>query len=211
MSQPINQHAIHPALGELDTKRGEFWLENPWQQDDHNLSSYERNRVLLNRNGNRLLDVSHLTTADSDSDSRAVITGDFTGDGMPDVLVRSVGGGALRLFENRWPKTHWLRVSLRGVKSNSLGLGAKLKFHLGKKVVWRDLNPLCSYQSQMPAEILLGLGSVERVDRITVFWPSGETGHYNSLPANRHVVLTEGHSDWKVFSATASGRKTKSD
>lgn len=210
MAQPINQRENHPALGKLDTARGEFWLNNPWQQDDHNLSAFERNRVLLNTGKRSLIDVSHQTTADLDSDSRAVVAGDFTGDGMPDLLVRSVGGGALRLFENRWPQTHWLRVSLAGVKSNSLGIGAKLRIEAGGQVIWRDLFPVCSYQSQLPAEVHVGLGKHQRVDRLTVYWPAGQTQRFDGIPADRHVLLTEGKPGWKPFARGAAANTSRS-
>ena len=56
-------------LGDQREELGEFFLANPWQQDNHNLSAYERNRVLLNAGQADFIDVSHLTTADLESDS----------------------------------------------------------------------------------------------------------------------------------------------
>lgn len=167
---------------------------NPWQDDGNNLSAYERNRVLLNAGRGSFVDVSHLTTADLDSDSRGVAAGDFNGDGMEDLMVRNVGGGPLAVFENRWPKTHWLRVSLRGVASNSLGLGAKLKLEAGGHTIWRELYPVSSYQSQLASLVYFGLGDSSRADRLTVYWPSGTTQVLSDLEADRHVRITEGDS-----------------
>ena len=196
----MNQREVHPALGKLNTELGEFWLRNPWQRDDHNLSAFERNRILLNGNrGRRLVDVSHLTNADVDSDSRGVAVGDFTGDGMPDVIVRSVGGGPLRVLENLWPKSHWLCVSLRGSQSNSLGLGAKLKFQVGKLTLWRELYPVNSYLSQLPARVHVGLGRATQVDQLTVYWPSGAVQKLQRLPADQHIKIHEGANGWKPF------------
>lgn len=163
------------------------------------MSAYERNRILLNSRSGRLLDISHLTTADLDSDSRAVSAADFTGDGMPDLIVRSVGGGPLRVFENNWPKSSWLRVSLRGVKSNSMGIGAKASFRVGELTIWRDLYPHCSYQSQLPAEFHVGLGKAEAVDELTIRWPSGIEQHFEEVPVDRHIVITEGDANWAPF------------
>jgi hypothetical protein len=201
VSQPLNQQENHPALGKMNKELGEFWLNNPWQQDDHNLSSYERNRVLLNSRTGSVLDISHLTTADIDSDSRAIAIGDFNSDGMPDLMVRSVGGGPLRIYENRWPKTNWLRVSLKGTKSNSLGLGAKLEFHVKGQVYWRTLNPVCSYQSQLPSEVHLGLGQASQIDKLIIHWPAGTVGTFENLPVNRHLLFSEDSSDWNNYSS----------
>lgn len=164
---------------------------NPWQEDNHNLSAYERNRIFLNADRGRFVEVSYLTTADLDSDSRAVAVGDFNGDGMEDMIVRNVGGGPLVMFENRWPKTHWLRVSLRGVTSNRLGLGAKLKFETKTRTMWRELYPVSSYQSQLPSHVHVGLGDADRVDRLTIYWPSGRVQTIADLPADKHMQVTE--------------------
>lgn len=187
----MNQRANHPALGKLNTELGEFWLNNPWQAGDHNLSAYERNRTLLNLQTGRFADISHVAGADLDADSRGVIAGDFTGDGMPDVVVRSVGGGPLKIFENRWPKKSWLRIALRGTKSNAMGLGAKLKFEIGQRVIWRELYPVCSYQSQMPAEVHVGLADDTMVDKLTIYWPSGIVQVIPSVKANRYLRISE--------------------
>ena len=50
MSQPENRGARVPLPGRLDSRLGEFWVENPWDiiQKGHNLSCYERKRVFLN-------------------------------------------------------------------------------------------------------------------------------------------------------------------
>ncbi len=189
----------------MNEELGEFWLRNPWQQDDHNLSSFERNRLLLNAGSGRFLDISHLTSADVDSDSRGVVAGDFTGNGMPDLIVRSVGGGPLKVFQNRWPQKRWLRVSLRGTKSNSLGLGAKLKFEVAGRTLWRELYPHCSYQSQLASEVHVGLGDAVRIDALTIYWPSGTVQELKHIPADQHIEITEGIDRWQPF-GTRRGR-----
>lgn len=195
----------------MNEKLGEFWLVNPWQDDHHNLSSYERNRILLNTRKGDLVDVSHLTTADLDSDSRAIAFGDFNNDGMPDLIVRSVGGGPLKVFENRWPKTSWLRMSLRGTKSNSLGIGAKVEIHANGTVIWRTLSPVCSYQSQLPAEIHVGLGQVSQIEKLVIHWPSGTVSTFRDVPVNRHLRFHEDSTNWnQITPAITNSVKTLS-
>ena len=81
----------------LDAKLGEFWVGNPWEivQHGHNLSAFERNRVYLNVGGRDFLDVSHLSGADTTATAAAVVAADFRNTGMPDLIVRQVGGGPL--------------------------------------------------------------------------------------------------------------------
>ncbi len=200
MTQPFNQRKQLDPAGPLDESAGEFWYVNPWKVGDTNLSAYERNRLLLNDQGRQFWDVSHLTGgADLDSDSRGIAAGDFNLDGMIDVIVRNSGGGPVAVFENRWPQTQWLKVSLRGVKSNRLGLGAKIRvetehqsLEIKHQSQWRELYPVCSFLSQMPSLAHFGLGNAPRVKRLTVRWPSGLEQSFDDLNANRHWQITEG-------------------
>lgn len=199
-------------MGKLDSELGEFWMENPWEPTAHNLSAFERNRVLLNvpvdadNSGDadhastapvsrRLRDVSTQTEADLDSDSRGVVSGDFNSDGRPDILVRSSGGGPVRLFENQWPEGkdagHWLKVSLRGRRSNTQGLGARLKLEAGHQVIYRSMQRVSSFMSQQPACLLIGLGNAPMIERLTVSWPSGKQQVLTQIASGQHLVIRE--------------------
>jgi len=183
-----------PAPGVVDQSLGEFWVTNPWDIVDkgHNLSAYERKRAFLNVEGRDFLDISYLTGADSDGDGRSVVAGDFRNDGRLDLVVRQVGGGAVLLFENQFPKAHYLTVSLRGATSNKLGIGARLTATVSGRELTRELYPHNSFRSQMPSRVHFGLGDAARIDRLTIRWPSGAVQTLDDLAADRHVVITEG-------------------
>jgi hypothetical protein len=194
VSQPFNRAAIVPAPRTPDQRIGEFWVANPWfvSGSGYNLSGYERNRVYLNNGGKDFDDISALTTADSDGDGRAVVAGDFNADGMEDLLVRQAGGGPLLLFENRFPKKHWLKVSLRGTRSNSKGIGSHLEAKVAGRRIVRELYPVNGFMAQSPAYAHFGLGDETKVDELTVRWPSGLVEHIKDVKADQHLVLTEG-------------------
>jgi hypothetical protein len=194
VSQPFNRGASVPAPGTPDKSLGEFWVDDSWNivREGHNLSAYERKRVFLNVQGKEFLDISYLTGADSDGDGRAVVAGDFRNDGRLDLVVRQVGGGPVRLFENQFEKAHYLTVSLRGTASNRLGIGARLTATVAGRDVTRELYPHNSFRSQMPSRVHFGLGDASRIDRLTVRWPSGAVQTLHDLAADRHVVITEG-------------------
>jgi hypothetical protein len=183
-----------PAPGTVDKSLGEFWVNDSWDivREGHNLSAYERKRVFLNVQGKEFLDISYLTGADSDGDGRAVVAGDFRNDGRLDLVVRQVGGGPVRLFENQFQKAHYLTVSLRGTASNRLGIGARLIATVAGRDLTRELYPHNSFRSQMPSRVHFGLGDATRIDRLTIRWPSGAVQELHDLAADRHVVITEG-------------------
>jgi len=184
-----------PLPGDLDAELGEFWVGSPFDIfREHNLSSFERNRTYLNVKGDGFLDVSFLSGADIDSDGRSVLALDIRNRGRLDLVLRQAGGGSIRIFENRLPTANYLKVSLRGTKSNKLGIGAKLVAHVAGRQIVRELYPINSYRSQMPADIHFGLAQATEVDRLVIYWPSGATQELVELPANRHLVIEEGLS-----------------
>ena len=193
MSQPGDRNASIRAPGQLDKDLGEFWVANPFEiiKQAHNLSAYERNRAFLNLGGKDFLDISYLTAADSDGDGRSVVAGDFRNTGQMDLVVRQAGGGALLLFENCFPRRHYLKVTLRGTKSNRQGIGARLIATVAGQPLVRELYPINSFSSQMPNLVHFGLGEATRVDRLVIRWPSGTVQELTDLPADRHILVDE--------------------
>jgi hypothetical protein len=194
VAQPMKRDLIVPPPGDVDSSVGEFWIGNPWQFHDakKNLSAYERNRVFLNHTGNHFFDVSHLTGADSDGDGRSTAIGDLNGDGMPEVIVRQVGGGTVKIYENQFPRQHYLQVSLRGTTSNSLGLGARLIAESGTRRLVREMFPANTFLAQNPSHVNFGLGDATAVERLVIQWPSGLEQVLEHVAADQHIEVTEG-------------------
>jgi hypothetical protein len=194
VSQPFDRGAKVHLKNRLDPTLGEFWVDNPWQivSSGHNLSAYERKRIFWNAKGANFLDISHITGADDDGDGRCAVAADFRNNGRMDVLTRNTGGGVLRLYENNFPQRHYLKVTLRGTKSNRLGIGARLVAHLGDRQVVREMFPVNTFHSQMPNLVHFGLGDEKKVDRLTIRWPSGLVQELTDVPADQHVIITEG-------------------
>lgn len=172
-------------------------MASPWQfpSSGENLSAYERNGIHLNAGDGTFYDISYLTGADSSGDGRSVTSFDITGDGMPELFVRQVGGGPLLIFENQFPKSNWLQISLSGDKSNSLGIGSKLVCEAGDRRICRELYPVINFLSQSPSIVHFGLGDAETVDRLTIHWPSGEEQVLTNVPINSHVLIRESSPD----------------
>ena len=199
MSQPCDKNCNVAQPGELDSELNEFWEGSPYRiQQSENLSSFERNRVFLNVEGSNFVEVSHLSGADTDADGRGVIASDINDDGMPDLILRQAGGGAVRIYENMLPKRQWLKVSLRGVDSNRLGIGTRLVATVRDRTIVRELYPVNSYRSQNPSYVHLGLGDVDVVDRLVLRWPSGQVQEFHNIAAGRHVLIEEGNSNIEV-------------
>jgi hypothetical protein len=201
VAQPFNRAAMVDAAGELDAPSGEFWVPNPWAFHGKrvNLSAYEPNRTFLNIDGQNFLDLTYLSGADSEGDARASAPADYNNDGMPDLFVRQSGGGPLLLYENRFPKRHYLKISLRGTKSNSLGIGARITLTCSDQTQVRELYPANSFRSQLPSIAHFGLDQASQVDRLTIRWPSGLVQELGGLPVDQHLRIVEGDDRWTTM------------
>ncbi len=201
MTQPLDMQCTIEPQGEIDRSSGEFWVKNPFEMlsGEHNFSAYESNKFLLNRRGEPFVDLSYESGADIDSDSRSAIVGDFDRDGDLDLLVASVGGGAIRLFQNRIPRVnHRVRIDLRGTQSNRQGIGARVVAEVGEQRITRDLFPTNGFMGQSPAELILGVGKATKIDRLTVRWPTGQEQVFADVPVDKVVGIVEGEAEFTV-------------
>jgi hypothetical protein len=193
-------------LGEVDEDRGEFWVTNPFQmpQAGHNLSAYERKRLFVNIEGEGFLDASRFSNADIDSDTRSVIAADFDRDGRTDLLVGSVGGGPLRLFLNRVPSEnrHRVQIELVGVESNRPAIGSHVRVECGRRQIHRDVFAANGFAGQAPPELLVGVGAAERIEKISIRWPTGKTQEFRDLPVDVRITITEGATKFTTGAIT---------
>ncbi len=181
MSQPFDRRAICPAPRKPDERLKDWWVENPWL-------------IAAKGKSQEFFEISGLTGgADSDGDGRAVVASDLNGDGMEDLIVRQAGGGPLLIFENQFPKAHWLEVSLRGTKSNSHGIGSRLIAQVGPQRLVRELYPQNGFKAQGPTHVHFGLGKAPKLDRLTINWPSGLVQEFKDIAIDRHIRIDEGN------------------
>jgi hypothetical protein len=157
------------------------------------LSGHERNRVFLNVSGAGFVEISALTQADSQGDGRSAVAGDFTGDGMVDLIVRQSGGGPFMLYENRFPRKPGLSISLSGTRSQRQGIGARVVAEVGGRKIVREMYPPNGFMSQGPARVQFGLAGADKADKLTIHWPSGLVQELRDVPANHHLRIQEGN------------------
>lgn len=200
MSQPFDRSCKIPPPGTPNEKLGEFWEESPWTiASNENLSAFERNRFYINFYGENFFDMSFVSGTDTDGDGRSVISADLDNDGMNELIVRQVGGGPLKIFKNNFPKLNYIKISLRGVESNSFGIGSKIEINsLGKSYV-REIYPINTYRSQSPSLAHFGLNEIKVIDEIKIYWTSGKIQSFSNIDVNQHLIITEGNKDYEAF------------
>jgi hypothetical protein len=124
--------------------------------------------------------------------ARGSATGDFDNDGRMDLLVVDYEGPAMLLHNRTETANHWIKLDLRSGPPNPYAYGAKVTARAGDDVWVQEVSPASSYLSSSDPRIHFGLGPVDRLEEITVRWPSGAVETVRDVAADQIVTLREG-------------------
>lgn len=122
---------------------------------------------------------------------RGACRGDFDNDGRPDILLIP-NVGALRLLRNETRTDHhWIGLRLIGRKSNRNAYGARVEVHTRQQVQEAMVRSGSSYLSAQDTRLLFGLGTVDRVERVVIHWPSGARQTLSAPQIDRYLTVAE--------------------
>jgi hypothetical protein len=163
--------------------------------------------LFLNRGDGTFVDASSLAGPDLQAPSlgRGVAFADFDNDGDVDVAVANMNGSP-QLFRNDLPEGHhWVTFRTVGRTSNRDGIGARITVTTGDlRQVWEVKRTVAIYSCSDP-RAHFGLGDAERIDRVTVRWPSGTVQEFEDAPADRHYVIDEKDGLREATTAASGG------
>ncbi|HET7893653.1 MAG TPA: FG-GAP-like repeat-containing protein [Candidatus Sulfotelmatobacter sp.] len=104
---------------------------------------------------------------------RAIITGDYDGDGATDLLITQNHAPAVLLRNEGGNQNHWLRLSLKGLADNKSAIGTKVEVFSGGNRQKFEIAGSNGYLGQNSADIVVGLGDSKDADIVRMLWPTG--------------------------------------
>jgi enediyne biosynthesis protein E4 len=123
---------------------------------------------------------------------RGVAFADLDDDGDIDVFVTHMNGKPALHRNETETSGHWLGLRLVGRESARDALGAKVTLVSGELSQIREVRSGASYLSQGDPRAFFGLGSLARVDRVEIRWPSGRVQKIVSPEVDRYLLVVEG-------------------
>jgi peroxiredoxin len=191
----------------LEYSQGWESLKRMIVEENASWSGRERNNVYLNLRNGTFADVSTLSAADSIGDGRALAAVDWDDDGRVDLVLRNRTAPRLQLFRNQdTSETHFLAVDLEGTTCNRDAIGARVTVEAGGKTLERTLQAGDGFLAQSSKRLHFGLGDAQRVDRLSVAWPGGETETFEDLVADTRYAVVQGAGEAVVVAARTHER-----
>jgi hypothetical protein len=153
-------------------------------------------QLFLNNGGGKFSDVAREAGGGFETPivGRGLAYGDFDRDGDLDLLMTTNNGPAFLYRNDQTAGNRSIRFQLVGTKSNRDAIGATVRiFYNGQsgqsqsKVVRGG----SSYLSQSELPVTFGVGKSEKIERITIDWPSGRSEEYKDLGTGRAYEIIE--------------------
>ena len=122
---------------------------------------------------------------------RAIITGDYDGDGATDLLITQNHGPAVLLRNEGGNQNHWLRLSLKGLADNKSAIGTKVEVFAGGNRQKFEIAGSNGYLGQNSTDIVVGLGAAKEADVVRMLWPTGVLQDEINVAGDRQQNITE--------------------
>src|SRR5579872_1414575 len=124
-------------------------------------------------------------------DPRAIVTGDFDGDGATDLLITQNQGPVILLRNEGGNKNHWLRLNLKGLADNKSAIGTKVEVFAGGDRQKFEIYGSNGYLGQNSPYLTVGLGQSTQADIVRMLWPSGVLQDEVEVTADREQKYME--------------------
>ncbi len=92
---------------------------------------------------------------------------------------------------------NWMKITLKGIESNSNGIGARVEIH-GAGEGWaqqiRDVRSGDGFRYMSSLNVHFGLGNTEEIDQLVIKWPSGVIDIIDNPTVNDVTHVVEGQT-----------------
>lgn len=122
-------------------------------------------------------------------DARGLALADLDNNGRVDMVVSHLNA-PVAILKNvaATGGNHWLGIQLEG-KDHADVVGARVEVEAGGRKQTRFAKGGGSYASAPDGRLVFGLGTVDRVDKLTVHWPDGSQRVWANLAVDRYHKL----------------------
>jgi hypothetical protein len=148
--------------------------------------------VLFRNRGNGTFDDITEVIEGGGFDGRGVAFADFDNDGDLDLVVTADAGEPTRLWRNdSVTGHHWLALKLRGTRSNTSAIGARVTVRTGTGSFVQEVSGGAGRGSQNSLPLEFGLAGAATVRSVTIRWPNGTVQVLRNVGVDRYLEVVE--------------------
>lgn len=152
----------------------------------------EGGKVFRNLGGGVFEEISQACGFAEPGDHRSIAWLDFDRDGDLDLVVQA-NAGAVRLHRNDSPGAgRWLQVEFDASTNPRIapdGFGTRVIARAGKQEWMRVMDGSPSYLATSELMVHFGLGDVEVLDELEIWWPRGQVQRLHDVATNQRLLL----------------------
>lgn len=120
--------------------------------------------------------------------------GDLDNDGDLDLVVNKVNGPS-SVFRNdaneMIPANRYLKFELKGNGANTAAFGAQITVTKGDRTFYIEQMPIRGFESTMDPRPHIGLGAIDVVDQVRVWWPDNTQSVLKNVQTNQVLSLDQ--------------------
>jgi hypothetical protein len=108
-----------------------------------------------------------------------------------DVVVANQSSAPLVYRNEANNPNHWIDFDLHGTVSNADAIGAKVQIEWDGKRQVQVVTGGIGFSSQNQHRLHFGLGGSDRVDKVTIYWPSGHVDEIQNPGIDKMHIIKE--------------------
>ena len=134
---------------------------------------------------------------------------DLDNDGDMDLVVNNIDEKAFIYRNNseKFSQNNYLKIALKGLGKNTMGIGAKVKITAGEMTQTQELLNTRGYQSSVDLNLNFGIGKSKTIDQVEVVWPNQKKQIITAVQPNQKLTLFQ--KDAKLDVNRNNAYKTK--
>ncbi len=201
-------HVYLPMGANFGDFDNDGWLDLYLSTGDPDFETLVPNVALWNDGGRRFVDITSSSGLGHLQKGHGVAFADFDNDGDQDIyhqLGGFVPGDKYHnaLFLNHGHGRHHLTLQLEGRRSNSRGVGARIRLRLetseGDRELHRAVGAVSSFGGS-PLRQEIGLGEALSIRELEIWWPtSGTRQRFSSPPLDSTLRIVEDQADYEIL------------
>jgi len=169
---------IYATTG-IDTQVGSWELQTgDFNNDGFVDFLWQNGRELYINNGNLTFTGYNIAVSEGG-------IGDLNNDGFLDIQFGN------KIYLNNPTAKNWIKVNLKGIRSNANGIGARLELHgtWGKQI--REIRSGNGFSHQSSLNGHFGIGDATQITKLTIKWPSGTVDTILNPAINQSILVAE--------------------